>query len=631
MKRLTIFLLLAVSSACLAASPLKINGLIKVDTIGYRPGDQKFAVITADPKGWVEVRKVPGGETVLKLPFSAITDMGQDETDPPLHGDHVWQVDFSVLTLDGHYQIAAPKIGGLSYDFVISHDAYNKAALLASKSFFYQRCGIAKSTPYAGLWVDDQPCHLSDKAVKPLCTKGGDYGEKDYGVLDLSGGWHDAGDFEKKIGHSSDCGVDSYGYSGESLWYLMTAYEWNPGLFKNGVTNIPESGNGVPDILNEAKWELDWYLKLQQPDGHVIAKVFTTMLWKMTSPPSSDQAPRFYGPPTREAEGVFVASLAHASRLFAAFPPTVSYAKRLKEAALKTWNLWVKQSPDSGPRLWAAGELFRLDPKIEGAREAVEKSTFLKNFQPPVNDAFKGVLAYLESGKGDSEVEAQIRTALGAQVDLVFQRNDSYRSGMDYSLYLWNSNWDKAEEALALLWGARLKACGFHSAEECRNHAEDFLHYFHGLNPLNMFYMTHADLAGGKHGVWQPSQVWFNDSRNPAKMRRFSGKPVSIIDPLWPYTQGEDNFSVSDDHESEVGPAPGYVPDGPTFQYFQLKGQAEPPNLTGGESAPVLKAYRDWNFIDNTGLKTQPWIVNECGIYDTASYLLLCAAFGEPL
>ena len=447
----------------------------------------------------------------------------------------------------------------------------------------------------------------------------------------VSGGWHDAGDYEKKIGHSNDCGVDSYGYSGESLWYLMTAYEWNPGLFKDRVSNIPESGNGIPDILNEVKWELDWYLKIQQPDGHVIAKVFTTELWKMTSPPSSDRAPRYYGPPSREAEAVFVASLAHASRLFSDFSPSVSYSKMLRESALKTWNLWVKRGPDSPSRLWAAAEIFRLDPQNEEAKEAAEQSVYLKSFQPPVNDAFKGALAYLQNDQRDPGVEAQILSALGIQVDRIFQQNDSYRSGMDVSLYSWNSNWNKAEEALVLLWGARLKACGFHSPEECRNHAEDFLHYFHGLNPLNMFYMTHADLAGGKHGVWQPSQVWFNDSQNPVKVRRFSGKPVSVVGPLWPYFNGRDNFGVSDDHESEEGPAPGFVPDGPTYQYFQLKGKAVPPNLAEGKPAPVLKAYRDWNTIDHSGLKTQPWIVNECGIYDTASYLLLCAAFGDSL
>src|SRR5665213_3646425 len=295
MRRLTAFFsILAISSMVLAAPTIQINGLIKIDTIGYRPADPKFAVITADPKGWVEVRNVPSGKTVLKIPASAIKDMGQDKTDPPLYGDHVWQVDFSSLTIEGHYQIVAPTLGALSYDFVISKNIYNKAALLALKSFFYQRCGIAKTARFADNWADDQPCHLSDKTVKPLCTTGGDYGEKDYGVLDLSGGWHDAGDFEKKIGHSSDCGVDSYGYSGETLWYLMTAYEWNPLLFENYASNIPESGNGIPDILNEAKWELDWYLKLQRPDGHVIAKIFTTQLWKMTSAPSSDTAPRFY-------------------------------------------------------------------------------------------------------------------------------------------------------------------------------------------------------------------------------------------------------------------------------------------------------------------------------------------------
>jgi hypothetical protein len=97
---------------------------------------------------------------------------------------------------------------------------------------------------------------------------------------------------------------------------------------------------------------------------------------------------------------------------------------------------------------------------------------------------------------------------------------------------------------------------------------------------------------------------------------------------LWPYFTGTDNFGARDDHESEFGPAPGFVPGGPSYQYYDLKGQSEPPNLTGGKPAPVLKAYRDWNFVDASGLKTQPWIVNEPGNYETSSYLLLCAAFG---
>ena len=78
------FIFFASSSIVMATPPLKINGLIKIDTIGYRPEDPKYAVITAQPKGWVEVLKFPEGQRVLKIPVSAITDKGQDNSQPPL-------------------------------------------------------------------------------------------------------------------------------------------------------------------------------------------------------------------------------------------------------------------------------------------------------------------------------------------------------------------------------------------------------------------------------------------------------------------------------------------------------------------------------------------------------------------
>src|SRR6185369_4319617 len=131
---------------------------------------------------------------------------------------------------------------------------------------------------FAGPWADNATCHDGDASLTPFCESSNHYGPMSYGTLDLTGGWHDAGDYEKKIGYSVNGGVTETGHNGDTLWYLLTAYELQPALFANIHGHIPESGNGLPDILAEAKWQLDWYLKMQRPDGHVLAGVHVVHL-----------------------------------------------------------------------------------------------------------------------------------------------------------------------------------------------------------------------------------------------------------------------------------------------------------------------------------------------------------------
>src|SRR6185503_18672356 len=97
----------------------------------------------------------------------------------------------------------------------------------------------------------------------------------------LSGGWHDAGDYTKYVN-----------FTHSTLHDLLDAYAMHPQIWKDD-TGIPESGNGVPDLLDEVKWELDWVLKMQLADGSVLMKVGTAGN-DGPSPPSADGAPRFY-------------------------------------------------------------------------------------------------------------------------------------------------------------------------------------------------------------------------------------------------------------------------------------------------------------------------------------------------
>ena len=86
-------------------------------------------------------------------------------------------------------------------------------------------------------------------------------------TLDVTGGWYDAGDHGKYVVNG-----------GISVWQLLNQYERSrlvdgaqPGKLGDGTLAIPESGNKVPDILDEARWELEFLLKMQVPAGQPFA------------------------------------------------------------------------------------------------------------------------------------------------------------------------------------------------------------------------------------------------------------------------------------------------------------------------------------------------------------------------
>src|SRR5208282_3751653 len=97
------------------------------------------------------------------------------------------------------------------------------------------------------------------------------------------GGWFDAGDTDKYVT-----------FAAQPVHQLLTAYERHPAVFGDD-TGVPESGNGVPDVVDEVKWEIDWLKKMQFDDGSVALKLGETVAVP-ASPPSSDSQPRFYVP-----------------------------------------------------------------------------------------------------------------------------------------------------------------------------------------------------------------------------------------------------------------------------------------------------------------------------------------------
>lgn len=630
-RSLALCLLIGTASRLFAAS---ILGDIKLDHFGYRTTDSKVAYFTANPGASVEVHDATTNALVYTT--TTITSKGADTSSPQISGDTVWWVDFSAFTTAGYYYLLSPSLNEQSYNFHISDSVYQAPMTATLKALYYQRCGCAKPAAYAGVWSDSSACHLQDKTCGPApgCTF-----PNVYGTLDLSGGWHDAGDYNKYIGSTPSGACNSWGGdSGSTLHYLLAAYEWNPALFPDNETNIPESGNGIPDLLDECKWETDWYLKMQMTDKHILSVVHLTS-YTGGSPPSTDTTTRYYYPPNPAGEAQFVAVLSNAARVFSTMPGLASYAVTLQSAAEATWSAFVQAAGASDQRFWAAAELYRMEKVMGGSAVIAAQAqavvdgyqTWSSYWMNMNNVANYGIYAYVQAPGATAGVVASMKNAIGNQVNYVFSFAEQYNSGMAASDYYWSSNQVKSEYAQSLIWGAKLGATGSYTSAQCLQHAEDYLHYLDGSNPMNMTYMTNAAALGASHGVWRIYHAWFGDYNTAFSKTNFMGMPAADTDPLYPYYTGTDNYGITDTANSTYGPPPGIVPDGPTYQYYTNGGKSIPPLLTGGAEPPYEKIYRDWNYSDPSGSQTVPWIVNETGLYYISSYTILSSAFLSSL
>ena len=590
-----------VLAAELTAAP--ISHAIKLDNFGYRPGDTKIAVFSIDPGATVEVRDT-ADNVILTIPADggSITSEGFDGAPS---GDTVWWVDFSPLVATGTYRLYSPLLEAQSYDFKVAGDVYRRVMQAALKTFYFQRCNIAKEITHAGAWADAAACHMDDIAV------GAATGHTDFGSLDLTGGWHDAGDYNK------------YAWTAVStaVLHLLRAFEENPGLFSDSDLNIPESGNGVPDILDEIIYELDWLLKMQLPGGAVLSQLHVDG-WASDSPPSADTNQRFYQDPNLESGAVLAGTCALAARVFGDHGMT-AYANTLRTAALTTWT-WLQAQGDSDVKLWAAAEIFRLDPNQTAARAYVDSfypDDWNGRFFNVLSYDTQAALTYVQTDAASASVKANMMGSIGAQVDYIFATNDLYRNGMPDWSYHWGSNAMRAGYGVFLTMAARLGATGSATETECFAHALDFLHYFHGQNPLSMVYLTNTASIAGEHSLYQLYHAWFGASASASSSASYIGKPPGITEPDYPYFKGTDNHAVSDDKSSTFGPAPGFVPGGPNASY---SGTAIPP----AGATYLNRFYRDW--CDQTVWTAVTWEITENSIGYQGPYVALAAAFVPP-
>lgn len=354
---------------------------VRINQVGYFPNAKKLATVVSaapEPLDWKVLlggKEVGAGKTE---PLGTDTDSGD-----PLH-----LVDFSSVTdpAAGYVLIVDEEE---SPPFEIGNEIYSELKYDALRYFYHNRSGIEIKMPYAQKekWTRPAGHATSDKSVPCGEGTGCEYS------LDVSGGWYDAGDHGKYVVNG-----------GISVWTLMNQYErfksrGNLAPYADGTMDIPESKNGVPDILDEARWEVEFLLKMQVPEGKPKAgmvhhKMHDTA-WSALgiAPHDAEKAmKRNLRPVSTAATLNLAATAAQAARVFKQYDP--AFSAKCLNAAEAAWAA-AKQNPaifadptDSqnggGPYsddkvadefYWAAAELF-ITTKKPTYKAELTKSPF---------------------------------------------------------------------------------------------------------------------------------------------------------------------------------------------------------------------------------------------------------------
>ena len=281
---------------------------ININQVGYTPDSKKIAVFrgVTNQTQFKVINADTGAVAYTGNLSSSISNSSANETN--------WQGDFSTVTVPGKYYIECEGLEK-SYTFEIGSNVYNNLLTDSIKMLYLQRCGVQVSDPDFG----HAACHNTLATVYGTDRK-----------IDVSGGWHDAGDYGRYVVPAAKTIAD-----------LFYAYQENPAAYGDS-TGIPESGNGTPDILDEARFELEWMLKMQDTNGGVFHKVSCKTFPGYVAP-TAETGELFVTPVSSTATADFCASMALAYEFFKQYDP--AFANTCKSAAEKAWA-WLESNPN---------------------------------------------------------------------------------------------------------------------------------------------------------------------------------------------------------------------------------------------------------------------------------------------
>lgn len=514
-----------------AAQSQTADPRIRLNSVGFLPDFPKKATVAAACGEFRVVEPVTGTVMLTGVPDS----MYNSDTK-----ESVWIADFSEFKNVGTYCLEIPGVGR-SANFAVSNNAFKRPFRTMMLGMYLWRCGTAVDATYDGVRYSHAACHTADGNLEYV---GGG------GVRNATGGWHDAGDYNKYVVNS-----------GVTVGLMLKAWEhFHFAVDTIDLSPVSKSGN-IPPYLAEVKWNLDWAAKMQLSDGKVSHKM-TTLNFGGNMMPERETETRYFMPGSTPAAGSFVGMLAQAARIYAPYDKVFAdscLAKARRSYNVLTASSFVApdtnisktghyyQGNDNDKRLWAAAEMWETTGEsryleyLEGALSAGHLSSQVQ--WGNVNTM--AALTYLGSNRQDRDAQKveELKAKLISVADGIVATADAHGYGrtMGSNNYYWGANGTIAGNAYILHSAYRITG-----EDKYRHAVQDVLSHLLGRNYYGRSFVTgvgfnppknpHDRRSSASGGAWPGYLIGGPHNQKPAGMQCAIEAGCWIDDPADYYT-----------------------------------------------------------------------------------------------
>ena len=464
------------------------TAVFRINQEGYAEGLPVYAAVLAkEPVTLID-------EDGKMVPVEKNIALKPDEAS----GDEVALVNLGELKA-GHYTLESTEG---KRTLTVSEKPWKAVTNALIKGLYYQRCGCELKPEQAGIY-SHPACHTAPAA---------DW--EDRSVLRrVTGGWHDAGDYGKYVGPGA-----------VTVGHML--YTWK--LFPEGCSddlNIPETGNGVPDILNEARYELEWMLQMQRSDGAFHHKL-TKARFAPFIMPQDDKEPEYLMPISHCATAAACACMALAYRVYKSFDE--AFANRMLLSARRAWEWLMKHTDDYMPfrnpegvftgwygertdkddRFWAACEMLAATGETEYRAEAERlyaEGQQLTAFGWADVSGMGALCCLFELGEKAGEIlydRLKADFLRQSEAALKLSQESGYGTALAADQYVWGSILPILSNALAMIMNVLLTG-----RQEIRDAALKQWDYALGMNALDICFVTGFGERRVMHPHHRPSDA----------------------------------------------------------------------------------------------------------------------------
>ncbi|GAB4041225.1 glycoside hydrolase family 9 protein [Spirosoma jeollabukense] len=492
-----------------------LSEAIRLNQLGYYPNAAKIAVVVGTVEGPFQLMT----SDLKKVVFTGTVGAARQNA---ISGKTTHSADFSNFTKPGTYVVVIPGLGRSS-PFAVRPNVHRDVAIGALKGFYYQRASTALPAQFAGKWArpaghPDNQVLIHPSAASPSRPEGT--------VISAPRGWYDAGDYNKYIVNS-----------GITMGTLLSLFEDFPAYTKSLSVNIPESQNKLPDLLDEALWNLRWMLTMQDPaDGGVYHKLTNARFDGMIMPDGAVKE-RYVVQKSITATLDFAAVMAQANRVYKPYDRELpGLADSCLSAAVKAWK-WAKANPTlaynqnamnakfdpdivtggyedrdaSDEWIWAAAELY-VTTSDDTYYTAV--NLFPDGRTPIPSWANVRTLAYYTLARSAKNLTAigkkdvsLVKNHLISMADSLIQGADkqAFQTVMGKSAkdFIWGSSAEAANQGMALLQAYRLTDAP--NRNQYLHYALGNLDYLLGRNAVGYSFVTGFGRKTPMHPHHRPS------------------------------------------------------------------------------------------------------------------------------